>query len=132
MTAVYTTNMARSTSSMSSNRAAQQRRNQRIVVPVIRLTFDGRIYQSVDWSLGGFLIEPYVGTMLTDREFTVDGIGPGDGDLIKLPIRARVVRNSRGRLAASFVDLSDNAFEILEALMMRRRKYLAAKARKTA
>lgn len=131
MTAVYTTNMARSTST-SSNRAAQQRRNQRIVVPVIRLTFDGRIYQSVDWSLGGFLIEPYVGTMLADREFMVDGIGPGDGDLIKLPIRARVVRNSRGRLAASFVDLSDSAFEILEALMMRRRKYLAAKARRTA
>lgn len=131
MTAALLTNMARGTST-SSNRASQQRRNNRVVVPVIRLAFGGRYYQSVDWSLGGFLIEPYVGEMRVDREFMVDAIGPGDGDLIKMPIRARVVRNSRGRLAASFVDLSDTAFDVLEALMMRRRKYLEAKARKSA
>lgn len=37
-------------------RAAERRRNQRFELPSIRLKIDGKRYDSIDWSMGGFKI----------------------------------------------------------------------------
>jgi len=103
-----------------------RRRNQRVVVPVIRIAIGGQVYTTVDWGLGGFLVAPYTGPLKPDQEFAVSAIGPGDGELVPLAIRARAVRVARNSLAAAFVELGDKAFNFLEALMMRRRKFLEA------
>ncbi len=101
------------------------RRNQRVAVPAINLSFRGHRYQTVDWGLGGFRINTYDGKLKKDEEFVADGIGPADQDeLISVHIVCRAVRRNNEEFSGAFTALMDNAYEILEALMLRRKKYL--------
>ncbi len=105
--------------------APYQRRNKRIEVPAINLSFRGRRYQTVDWGLGGFRIRNFQGKMKKDEEFELDGIGPADeNELMPVRITCRAVRRNIDELACAYVTLSEDAYEILEALMLRRKKHL--------
>lgn len=112
--------------------AGQQRRDQRLVVPVIRLEVDRNLYQSIDWSLGGIKFEPYYGNVQTGEAFVITGLGPGNGEPVPVTVRARAIRVQGGRVAARFVELDERAYNVLEALIMRRRRELAAQARRVA
>lgn len=102
-----------------------QRRNTRVAVSAINLSFQGRRYQTVDWGLGGFRIDTYDGKLKKDEEFVVDGIGPADEDnLIPVHIVCRAVRRNNEEFSGAFTQLMDNAYEILEALMLRRKKFM--------
>ena len=102
-----------------------QRRDQRVAVPAINLAFRGSRYQTVDWGLGGFKIDTYDGKLKKDEKFVVDGIGPADeDDLISVHIVCRAVRRNNEEFSGAFTELKDNAYEIIEALMLRRKKYL--------
>ena len=102
-----------------------QRRDQRVAVPAIILAFHGKRYQTVDWGLGGFKIDTYDGNLKKDQEFVVDGIGAADEDeLIPVHIVCRAVRRNHEVFSGAFTELRDNAYEIIEALMLRRKKYL--------
>ncbi len=101
------------------------RRNQRVAVPAINLKFRGQRYQTVDWGLGGFKINTYDGKLKKDEEFVVDGIGPADEDeLMSVHIVCRAVRRNNEEFSGAFTELHANAYEILEALMLRRKKVL--------
>ncbi len=101
------------------------RRDQRVAVPAINLKFGGQRYQTVDWGLGGFKIDTYDGKLKKDEKFVVDGIGPADeDDLISVHIVCRAVRRNNEEFSGAFTELKDNAYEIIEALMLRRKKYL--------
>lgn len=100
------------------------RKDNRVEVPVISISIDGDVYQTLDWGLGGFRVDGYKGSLLPGAEFTVDGIGPGDEEVIAVRIDCQVIRIADGQLAASFLELSSQAYDVLEALMMRRRKFL--------
>lgn len=104
----------------------QRRRDQRMVVPVIRLEVDRNLYQSIDWSLGGIRFEPYYGGLQTGNMFTVTGLGPGDGEPVPVTVRAQAIRVHAGRVAARFMELDERAYNVLEALIMRRRREMAA------
>lgn len=102
------------------------RRDRRVTVPVISLRIAGQRYTTRDWSLGGFLIDGYAGTLNTGERFEVEGIGPGaEGTVYPLTVPSEVVRVEGDKLAARFEVLPPSAFDILEGLMMRRRRYLA-------
>ena len=102
-----------------------QRRNKRVEVPAIQISFRGRRFHTDDWSLGGFRISDFQGEMRKNEEFIVDGIWAGDDDdLISVCINCRAVRRNGPKLSAAFVTLNAEAFEVLEALMLRRRKFL--------
>ncbi|MFQ5764148.1 MAG: hypothetical protein ACE5GT_04405 [Rhodospirillales bacterium] len=100
------------------------RKDNRVEVPVISVSFDGDVYQTLDWGLGGFRVDDYKGSLLPGAEFIVDGIGPGDEEVFAIRIDCQAIRVADGQLAASFVELSGQAYDILEALMMRRKKFL--------
>ena len=105
------------------------RRDRRVRVPSISLRIAGNRYATRDWSLGGFLIEGYEGTLTPGDRFELDGIGPGAaGPLYPLAVPAQVVRVEGERLAARFEVLPPTAFDILEGMMMRRSRYLAEAA----
>lgn len=105
--------------------AAYQRKNNRIAVPVINVGFRDESYATIDWGLGGFRIAEYEGELKLDEEFVVDGIGPGDQDeLLAVRIESRVARRLDDQLSVAFITLSGDAYDILEALMMRRKKFL--------
>lgn len=106
--------------------AAQQRRDVRMVVPVIWVELDQNLYQSVDWSLGGVRFEPYYGHLRPGDALTISGLGPGNGEPVPVTIRAQAIRVEDGRVAARFVELDERAYNILETLIMRRDRHFAA------
>lgn len=102
--------------------ASYQRKDNRIAIP-IAVSFGGERYLTLDWSLGGFRVQGYKGKLLPDQEFKLDGVGFDVENVYALSIDCNVVRCHEGQLAASFVGLSPAAYDALEALMMRRKKY---------
>lgn len=101
------------------------RRDQRVAVPAINVAFRGKRYQTVDWGLGCFKIDTYDGSLKKDEEFVIDGIGAADeDDLIPVHIVCRAMRRNHEDFSGAFTELRDNAHEIIEALMLRRKKYL--------
>lgn len=120
------------TSSPTETGAAEhrpaRRRTQRLPMPMLRFLIDGRQLASVDWSLGGLQVEPYEGPLRPGAEFSIPAIGPAEGPLMPVGIRARAMRLDGDALAAVFVELDVRAFDALEAMMMRRRHYLASLA----
>ena len=113
-----------------------RRRTRRLLMPTLRFSIEGRILTSVDWSLGGLQAEPYAGRLRPGDEFPIGAIGPLDGPTMPVGIRARVARLMRAglsprdgeALAAVFIELDVRAFDALEAMMLRRRYYLASLA----
>jgi len=102
-----------------------ERKNRRIEVPAVNITFRGERYQTLDWGLGGFRISNFKAPMKKDEEFVVDGIGPGDeDDVLAVRIPCRAVRRNRYELSCAILALSGDAYDILEALMLRRKKFL--------
>ena len=108
-------------------------------MPALHCLIEDQPLVSVDWSLGGLQAEPYAGTLRPGADFSISAIGPGAGALscashatrvrlMPVGIRARVVRIEKGVLAALFVELDARAFDVLEAMMLRRRQYLASLA----
>jgi hypothetical protein len=102
--------------------AAYQRKDNRIEVPVA-VSFGGDRYQTLDWSLGGFRVQGYKGDLLPGHEFKLDGVGFSVEEIYSVVIDCKVVRLFEGQLAVSFVELTPKAYDTLEALMMRRKKY---------
>ncbi|MBI2587003.1 MAG: hypothetical protein HYW28_14190 [Rhodospirillales bacterium] len=102
--------------------ASHQRKDNRIEVPVA-VSFGGNRYQTLDWSLGGFRVGGYQGDLLPGHEFKLDGIGFTVEEIYSVIIDCKVVRSFEGQLAVSFVELTPKAYDALEALMMRRKKY---------
>jgi len=102
-----------------------ERKNRRVDVPAINVTFQDATYQTLDWGLGGFRIDDFKTPMKKDEEFTLDGIGPADeGEVLAVRIPCRAMRRNGFMLSCSFTALSSEAYDILEALMLRRKKFL--------
>ena len=74
--------------------------------------------------MGVFRIGEYEGEWKPDDEFTVDGLGMVDGDVFAVRIDCRVARRLGQQMGAGFLQLSSDAYDLLEALMMRRKKFL--------
>ncbi len=102
--------------------SSYQRKDNRIEIP-IAVSFDGERFQTLDWSLGGFRVQGYKGKLLPEQEFKLAGIGFDVENIYSLSIDCKVVRSRDGQLAASFIELSPQAYDALEALMMRRKRY---------
>ena len=98
----------------------QPRRNTRVESPVLRIQIEGRSYRTVNWSLGGVLIAAYEGGLVEGDSFTIAGIGLEQGGFVGVSVPARVVRIKDGHLAGCYSELGGRAYDVLEALLMRR------------
>lgn len=102
-----------------------ERKNRRVEVPTVALEFGGERYQTLDWGLGGFRIDDFKLPMKKDEEFMLDGIGPADEEeLLAVRIPCRAVRRNKYELSCAFIVLGSDAYDIMEALMLRRQKVL--------
>ena len=102
-----------------------ERKNRRVEVPAIDLEFRGKRYRTLDWGLGGFRIDHFKDPMKKDEEFMLEGIGPADEDeLLAVRIPCRAVRRNKHELSCAFVVLGSEAYDIMEALILRRAKVL--------
>ncbi len=98
------------------------RRHERGGEPAISVTFEGRTYSAVDWSLGGLLIDGYGGKLTSGGLFTIEEIGPEGGRMTRVEVRARVVRvePDTRQLVVSFLDINDSAYRLLQGFMAQR------------
>jgi hypothetical protein len=96
--------------------AANRRRDKSVDVRPIQVELEGRRYETVDWSLGGFLIEGYQGDRRPGQPITVGLTVSAGGRVFEHVARAEIVRihTDTGRLAANFTDLDAAAVDTLE------------------
>ena len=104
--------------------SSQNRKNNRIEDTVIIIFIEDETYRTLDWSLGGFRIGDYKGTIRADAEFMVTGIGPDLENIFDVRVDCRAIRINNSQLSASFIEIDSNVYDILEALMARREKPL--------
>ena len=104
--------------------ADYNRKDNRIEDPAIYFLIEGDLLITLDWGLGGFRVENYQGTIKGGDEFLIEGIGPNPGLIFVVRVDCEAIRVRNGEMAASFVELTSDAYDILEALMMRRQKPL--------
>lgn len=100
-------------------KTVERRRDKRLRNRVITLELEGEFYSTLDWSLGGFLIEGYDGDLEPGKLAPVSIILEEGSETVEQPATASIVRIVRSdlelrQLAAQFSDLSDKAFELLE------------------
>lgn len=104
----------------------ERRRHQRVTAPAITIQLDDELYQTLDWSMGGFMIEGYQGRLSPGALFILGRIAALDGALAVVKIRARVVRADaeRQRLMVGFLAVDEQAYTILRDHMAARMRFL--------
>ena len=100
------------------------RKDVRIEDTVIIISIEDDAYQTLDWSLGGFRIGGYKGSIQGNSEFMVNGIGPDLETIFAVRADCKAIRVADGRLSVSFTEINSDVYDILEALMLRREKLL--------
>lgn len=95
---------------------SNQRRDKRVSAIPIEIELEGEVYTTLDWSLGGFLIDGYAGRRRPGDEVTITIRVAANEVEFNHVAGAEVVRiDSLGkRLAANFVGLDSETLADLE------------------
>lgn len=101
----------------------ERRRHERAQFPQLYLRIGGRVFHTVEWSMGGFLIEDHGNYLPTGALLRIDGlVGEDNYRRAAAPeavdIRARVVRadTEKGQAALSCLKLDDAAYRIMTTI----------------
>jgi hypothetical protein len=95
---------------------SERRRNRRSALPQIEIEFDGEAYPTVNWSLGGFLVEPYEGKRRAGEKLNVTIVVKVKDKEFRHDAHAKVAwrRRAEGQLAAFFKGLPPEAIDTLD------------------
>jgi len=100
-----------------------RRLHERISDPEIKLKIAGKTYMSINWSLGGFLVEGYEGGLTTGSLLYIEGMGSVSAKkMTKVAVSARVVRADAdaGHLALNILDIDSAAYAVLQEHMAKK------------
>ncbi len=117
------------TSDIGAQAGYRKRTASRVNNPKLCVNIRGKLYQTINWSLGGLLIGDYDGVLVHGDTFEIDGLGRAGKQNWPVLITARVVRTGGETgmdLAAQFITISSPAFDILEGILLRRPQYQTA------
>ena len=87
------------------------------------VSFEGEVYQVLDIGLGGFRIGGYEGELMPGQEFMIDGIGLDEDNIVAVRVDCTVARRLGNQPGVGFVELDSLSYDVLDALMMRRKKF---------
>ncbi len=80
----------------SQLRGKERRKDRRLPLPIFTVRLDGQVYHTLNWSLGGLLVEGYAG----DRQ---------DGDAVEIDIKAKdITADFRMHIAAKVIRVIPN------------------------
>lgn len=109
---------------MASTRIFQpglaKRRDKRLSRIGLQVTIGGESYPAIDWSLGGVLIDGFVGALAVGDEVTLTLTREGDPSGHSAPAQVARREAEGGRVAFHFIALAPDAFKFLETLQMAR------------
>lgn len=77
----------------------------------------GKTYKTDDWSMGGFLLESYDGSLTTGSLITIEGLGRSAQKLLSVNLPARVERLGDRCIAIKYLGLDVGAYEFLQQSM---------------
>jgi len=105
---------------------AERRRNRRSALPQIEIEFGGEVYGTTNWSLGGFMVEPYSGRLRAGEELDVTIVVKVNDKEFRHRATATVVwrRRAHRQLAAHFQGLPTDAVDTLDGLITGRLRRL--------
>lgn len=99
-----------------TNRSKNEKRYyKRFAAPVQQVQLDGRLFSTVDWSLGGMLIAGYDGSLAIGQEISIM-FGQENGQ-IRYPATVRVVKLINLNLALKFVRAPQETITYLRRLI---------------
>ncbi|MBC8338739.1 MAG: hypothetical protein H8E39_08615 [Alphaproteobacteria bacterium] len=102
--------------------AEYNRKDNRVETPAC-VSFEGNVYQVLDIGFGGFGIAGYEGELMPGKEFLLDGLGLDEDTMVAVRVDCTVARRLGNQLGVSFVELDSLSYDVLDALMMRRKKF---------
>lgn len=97
-------------------RGPEHRRDKRMPLPIFTVKVGGQVCDTLNWSLGGLLIENYDGQLLVEMPVTIDIKIKDEHAEFAMKIHAKVVRNDREnrRLAVKYEELSPAIYDFFE------------------
>ncbi len=103
-----------------------RRRDRRNAMPPIELEIEDVTYTTIDWGLGGFLVEPYEGARRVGEAIALTVVVHVADRCYRHPVEAQIVRVDRRdqQMAAAFVGLPSDAMDTLEGLITGRLRRL--------
>ncbi len=87
------------------------------------VSLEGNIYQTLDVGFGGLMVGGYEGELMPGSEFVIDGLGLDEDNIIAVRINCHVARRLGNQLGVGFAELDSLSYDVLDALMMRRKKF---------
>ena len=96
-------------------RGAERRRDRRLPLPLFSVRLDGVVYQTLNWSLGGLLIEGYSGERAAGDTVQIDIKAKDSAADFRMKIAVKVIRAVPGEsIALQFEAMSEAIYEFFE------------------
>jgi hypothetical protein len=96
-------------------RGAERRRDRRLPLPIFTVKLDGVTYQTMNWSLGGLLIEGYAGDRKAGDTVQIDIKAKDNTADFRMRIAVKVIRAVTGEsIALQFEAMSTEIYEFFE------------------
>ena len=96
-------------------RGAERRRDRRLPLPIFTVRVDGVAYQTMNWSLGGLLIEGYAGERKAGDAVQIDIKAKDNTAEFRMKIAVKVIRVVPGEsIALQFEAMSPEIYEFFE------------------
>jgi hypothetical protein len=96
-------------------RGAERRRDRRLPLPIFTVRLDGVAYQTMNWSLGGLLIEGYAGERAAGDAVQIDIKAKDNTADFRMRIAVKVIRAVPGEsIALQFEAMSPAIYEFFE------------------
>ncbi len=86
-------------------------------------SFNGVNHKVIDIGFGGLRVDEYDGGSTQGEEFIIDGLGITEENLIAVHLECTVAHRLGDQLGIAFVKLDTQVYDVLDAIMMRRKKY---------
>jgi len=96
-------------------RGAERRRDRRLPLPIFAVRLDDVVYQTLNWSLGGLLIEGYSGARAAGDAVRIDIKAKDNNAEFRMKIAVKVIRAVPGEsIALQFEAMSPAIYEFFE------------------
>jgi len=87
------------------------------------VSFEDDVYQIMNVGFGGLMIGGYEGKLMSGMGCKVKGFSLEDNNFVDVHIDCVVARRVGNQIGIQFVELDQLSYEVLEALIMRRKKF---------
>lgn len=103
------------TTGYSSLRGKERRKDRRLPLPIFSVRVDGVVYHTMNWSLGGLLVEGYGGQRQGGETLQIDIKAKDNTADFRMKINVQVIRVIPGEtLALRFEAMSPALYEFFE------------------